>query len=77
MTFTDYEKNLLETKPRFLNSAEKKIRAKLKRKIEYDKNKEKYLDYYQDNKEKYQDYRDTNKQKKDEPLIRVIIAPLM
>ena len=66
----------MNTKPRFLNSVEQKIRAKLKRKIEYAKNKEREQAYYQANKEYYQDYRDA-KQKRDEPLIRVIIAPLL
>jgi hypothetical protein len=38
--FTDYEKNLLNTKPKFLNDDEKKLRTKCRRKIEYQKIKD-------------------------------------
>ena len=78
MNFTEYELRIMNTKPRFLNSEEKKIRRKCKRKIEYQKNKETEKKYYRQNKEYYQSYRNANKQKKikDQELIRVIIAKI-
>ena len=63
---TEIELMMMEDKPRFLNDEEKKFRKKIKRRIEYLKNKEKYQDYYQKNKEelleKYQDYYQKNKE---------------
>ena len=78
MDFSEYEKKLLHTKPRFLNDKEKIIRKKCKRKIEYQKNKETEKAYYQKNKDYYQSYRNANKQikKKKEALIRVIMVSL-
>ena len=64
MNFTEYEIRIMNTKPRFLNSEEKQIRKKCKRKIEYEKNIETEKKYYRQNKIK------------DEELIRVIIAKI-
>lgn len=79
MDFSEYEKKLLHTKPRFLSDKEKIIRKKCKRKIEYQKNIEKEKQYYRQNKDYYKAYRNANKQikKKEEALIRVIMVSIV
>ena len=72
--FSEYEIQLMNTKPKFLTEEEKKLRTKCKKRENYLNNKEEnneyskkyYREHKEENKEYYKIYREGHKEQKKE-----------